>query len=96
MTPIVRDETELPSPSLGRLDYVRLKSDPTLLIACKTGECFTRKDGKPWEWPAYLVTCDDRGKIGCEPWTAFADLTVYDPDGSTRTAQSKRVDKKAA
>ena len=76
-THIVDDEFALPAPDglNGRLfEYLRLKFEPTLLIHSKTGDLYRRRDGMPWEWPAYKITTNfDTKRVDREPWTACDD-----------------------
>lgn len=55
----ILDETALPypsdHPSRNYFDWLRHKIDPTVLIDCMTGQCYRRRDGARWHYPAYRV-----------------------------------------
>lgn len=84
----VEDETDLPSPEFGMIDYVRNRIDPRYLTNGKTGDTFQRADGAPWEWPGYRVGRDG-DYTEATPWTATDDATVIKPDGSSERVVNK-------
>lgn len=52
----IKDESELPTPKADWRTmqwFLRSKTDPKVLIEYHDGEIFRRRDGKPWEQPAY-------------------------------------------
>lgn len=100
----VKDESALPCPAKDERrtqeEYLRSKSDPTVVMNTRTGECYRRRDGAPWEHPAYAWTRSGvfvKGENGqfttelvpwepIEPRTAYADSAIYSPTSTTRSA----------
>lgn len=87
----VESEKDLPCPAFEatrkRHDFLRSKSDPRVMMDCRSGECFTLRSGQNWERPAYQYL-----RAGYDvPWesiastTAYADSDVY-PRKETRAA----------
>lgn len=56
---MLASEHDLPENGFST-DYIRLKSDPMLLINSRSGDLFSRVDGLKWEWPGYVVAVDTR------------------------------------
>lgn len=81
----VKDEQALPfdseHPSRIRWDWVRSKTDPTVLIHCNSGDCFRRRDGAKWEYPAYKVERSDINSAwgSVRMNTAPEDHATYSP-----------------
>lgn len=84
---IIDDEFALPAPeteAAHRLEYARSKCDPCILISCKTGETYTRRDGQKWEWPGYKIERGANNRVTREPATGMEDTVRYRGDSEER------------
>jgi hypothetical protein len=79
----VQNESELPTPESERAsgqEFLRLKSDPTILKDCGSGDLYRRADGKNWKHPAY-VRARKFELIGGvrvpQPWSALSGQGAY-------------------
>jgi len=84
MPHIIDDEYDLPTAkendATQALWYVRSKCDPHILIGCKTGDNFLRRDGDLWEWPGYKIIRDPKnGLIERASATGPEDMIRYRP-----------------
>lgn len=87
----VKDETALPfervNTTRNHWDWIRHKIDPTILIDCASGQCYSRRDGARWEWPAYRVDRNRDGEwepIHSQP--AHYDSVRYEPSAKKSAA----------
>jgi hypothetical protein len=84
----IKNESELPTTDSDRAvwqGFIRLKSDPTILKDCGSGELFRREDGKNWKSPAYTREREFDLKDGirvAKPWERLVATGAYCDDAT--------------
>jgi hypothetical protein len=82
----IKNESELPLPPSERAvgqEFLRLKSDPTILKDCGSGDLYRRDDGKNWKHPAYVRERKFKlidGVRVAQPWSALTAQGAYCDD----------------